>query len=425
MRKMLVPFVVSCLLAANAHANLSDWNWLTQYQKPNMHYGQLALHPYYKLTEVYDSNIYLVPHDLPGGQVGGGVKSSWITKNDLGVEAELPWNRINSLALGYDAESDIYSAQPSINNTINQAAHAEFVRKGARGIAYKVGDEYVNTTDQAFSELIQRKRRWMNRVYAAIDYMPTNGRLAGGVDADHETDKYIDPTLGAALNRYQENVGFNVGYMIQPKTKAYVSYHRGVIHYGVNPVPGQQDKSNKSHSAGVGVTGQLTPKLEGQVEAGGTYRQSDAAPVAGASLVARSFTVSTSLTYRPDTYSRVVLTVSRFLQESADPNNPFYNSNNLSLDMDHKFPHKVTAGANLAVGRDLYLNASSVVAPDGSLSSGNRRDDLYQGGGWIEYDIQSWLSTGVAYVYRERNSTLTGQFNYQESQVTWNAALKF
>jgi hypothetical protein len=420
MRKLFAAAAVTCLLAANADANLADWNWLTQYQKPNMHYGQLALHPYYKLIEVYDSNIFLVPHDQPSGQVGGGVRSSWITKNDLGLEGNLPFHHINNLALGYDFEHDHYTTQPSVNDTINQALHADFVRDGAQGVTYKAGDQYINTTDQAFSELIQRQRRWMNRAYVEVDYTPRNGRLAGGVNADHETDKYLDPTIGAGLNRYQEDGGFNVGYMLQPKTKVYVSYERTIIHYTVNPLPGTPDKDNKSHTASLGVTGQLSPKISGQVEGGYTYREYDAVPFAGAPRIERSATVSTNVTYRPDQYSKVVLTLSRFLQESLDPSNPFYYSNNASLDMDHKFPHKVTAGIGLAIGIDQYSNAQAVGA-----TIGNRRDDLYQGGAWIEYDIQQWLSTGIAYVYRERDSTFSGQFNYQDSQASWNASLKF
>ncbi|MFI5349323.1 MAG: outer membrane beta-barrel protein [Elusimicrobiota bacterium] len=421
MRKLLAASAVSCLLASTASANLTDWNWLTQYQKPNMHYGQLALHPYYKLSEVYDSNIFLVPRDLPSGQVGGGIHSSWITKNDLGLEANLPWQHINNLSLGYDFESDVYTTMPSLNNTINQAAHVDYVRAGAQGVTYKAGDQYVNTTDQAFSELIQRARRWSNRVYAEADYTPKNGRLAGGVTADHETDKYLDATLGAGLNRYQEDLGFNVGYMVQPKTKVYVSYLRGIIHYTVNPPPGGgPDKDNKSHTVAAGVTGQLTPKITGQVEGGMVYREYDAAPFAGGAQVERSASVSTSLTYKPDKYSNVILALSRFLQESLDPSNPFYISNNASLDLDHKFPHKVTAGINLAVGIDEYTNAQTV-----GTTTAIRRDDLYQGGAWVEYDVQQWLSTGLAYVYRERDSIFSGQFNYQESQVIWNASLKF
>ncbi len=423
MRQPILVLAVLTLLAPSAHANLSEWSWLSQYKKPNMHFGQLALHPYYRLTEAYDSNIYLVPRDQPSGQVGGGVRGSWITKNDLGLEANLPWAHINNLDLGYDFEADHYATQPSINDTINQSAHADYVRQGAQGLTYKIGDQYVNTTDQAFSELIQRQRRWMNRVYASIDYAPKNGRLAGGVDVDHETDKYLDTTLAAGLNRYQEDGGFNVGYMVQPKTKAYVSYHRGIIHYTVNPAPGGgPDKDSKSHTVAAGVTGQLAPKLEGQVEAGMTYREYDAAPVSGAARVRRSPVVETGVTYRPEKYTTAVLTVSRLLQESIDPSNPFYYSNNVTFDVDHKFPYKFTAGINLAMGIDQYLNAQNYNA---TAALATRRDDLYQGGVWVEYDIQQWLSTGLAYVYRERDSNLSGQFNYQDQLTSWNVMLKF
>lgn len=420
MRALIAAAAVSCLLAANAQANLTDWDWLTQYQKPNMHFGQLALHPYYKLSEIYDSNIYLMPRDQPGGQVGGGVRSSWITQNSLGLEANLPWRRINNLSLGYDFEDDAYTTQPSLNNTVNQAAHADLSRAGPRGITYKAGDQYVNTTDQAFSELTQRARRWMNRAYGAIDYAPKNGRLAGGVDADHQTDKYIDPTLGAQLNRYQEDGGFNVGCMVGPKTKAYVSYHRGIIHYTVNPTGGTPEHDSKSHTVAAGVTGALSPRITGQIEAGMTYREYDVAPIPGAPRIHRSATVATSVTYRPDYGSSVILSLSRYLQESIDPNNPFYYANNVSLDLERKFPRKVTAGVRLAMGIDQYQNVQSV-----GTTTAYRRDELYQGGAWFKYDIQAWLSTRLAYVYRELDSTLSGQFNYQDSRLTWDAELKF
>ncbi|HEX4048163.1 MAG TPA: outer membrane beta-barrel protein [Elusimicrobiota bacterium] len=421
MRKLFAVAAVSCLLAPRAQANLADWDWLTQYQKPNMHYGQLALHPYYKLSEAYDSNIFLVPHDLPSGEVGGGIRSSWITKNDLGLETNLPWRHINNLSLGYDFESDIYTTLPSVNNTINQALHADFVREGAQGMTYKAGDQYVNTTDQAFSELVQRARRWMNRVYAEADYTPLNGRLAWGVNADHEADKYLDPTIGAGLNRYQEDAGFNVGYMVQPKTKAYLSYTRTIIHDTVNPAAGVPDNDNKSHTVAVGLLGQLTPKIKGQVEAGETYRDYDAA-LPGQPLVYRSPTVTTDLTWSADKYTDVILTLSRLFQESIDSNNAFYYENDATLDIKHKFPRKFSAGISVAAGLDQYVNSQLVGA---GPATAERRDDLYQGGAWIEYDIQQWLSTGLAYVYRERDSTFSGEFNYQDSQVTWNAALKF
>jgi hypothetical protein len=222
------------------------------------------------------------------------------------------------------------------------------------------------------------------------------------------------------LNRYQEDAGFNVGYMVEPKTKAFVAYHRGIIHYTVNPVAGQTDKDSKSHTFSGGVDGILTPHLEGRVEAGMTYRQYDATPVSGAQRVYRTPTVSSAVTYKPDPYTKVVVGVSRYFEESIDVNNSFYYSNNLTVDMDHKFPYKFTAGATFTFGRDQYQNAQTFGG-----GTFNRRDDIYQTGAWVEYDIQKWLSTGLAYLYRERDSTMSGQFDYVDQQIIWNLAFKF
>jgi hypothetical protein len=420
MKRLSAVAVFSCLLASKANALPNDWYALTQYQTPNMHYGGLGLHPYYKFSEVYDSNIYLVPRNQSSGQVAG-VQSSWIAKNDLGLEANIPWRHLNNLSLGYDFESDVYTSAPSINDTINQMLHADFVREGARGMTYKAGDQYINTTDQASSELTQRARRWMNRAYVSADYAPKNGRLVAGVDADHETDKYLDPIYGSELNRYQEDAGFNVGYMLQPKTKAYVSYDREIIHYTVNPPPGVPEKDSKSHIVAIGAIGQLSPKIEGQVEIGLDYRQNDVAPVSGADRINRTPTILTQVTYHPDQSDDLILALSRTFQETIYVNNAFYYANVASLELDHRFPHRVKAGMNVALGKNQYLNAQAIGL--GSIS-GNRRDDLYQGGAFIEYDIQAWLSTRLSYVYNERDSTFSAQFNYQDAQVAWNVSFK-
>jgi hypothetical protein len=420
MRLILAPLVAGLLLSSPAHAINLDW--LTQYKKPNIHYGQLALHPYYQLSEVYDSNIYLVPRDQPNNVVvGGGVKGSWITKNELALEAVLPWRRLHSFAAGYDFEAQNYSTQSSLNDTINQKAHLDYVYKGAYGLTAKTGDQYTNTTDQAFSELVARDRRWTNLVYGELDYNPENSYLAGGADVAHTTTKYLGETIGRQLNRYEESAGFNVGYKIQPKTKLYASYHRGLTHYTVHRELPDQDKDSKSHDVGFGVAGVLAPKVTGQVEGGMTYREYDEAPIGGNTRVTHNFTVATNVVYKPSDRTDVILAASRKLEESINSVSRFYISNNVSLDVKHKLPRKFSVGANAAFGLDKYPDTQTVVGG----ATGNRRDDIYQGGVWLEYDIQAWLSTGVAYVFRERDSTFSGQFNYQDQQTSWNLALKF
>ena len=419
MRPMISAAAFAVLFASFAHAVNMDW--LTQYKQPNIHYGQLALHPYYQFTELYDSNIYLAPRQQPNGAiVGGGVKSSWITKNELALEAVLPWRQLHNFAAGYGAEFQNYTTDARANDTINQRAHLDYVYTGAYGLTFSAGDRYLNTTDQASSQLVDRNRRWSNEVYTALDYNPQNGYLAGGVDASHTVTKYLGPAIGRLLNRYSQRVGFNAGYKIQPQTKLYASYHRAIKHYTVHRELPDQDKNSKSHDVGLGVSGVLAPKITGQVEGGMTYREYDEAPIGGVTRVTRNFTVATNVVYKPTERTDVILGLSRNLQESISDSNRFYISNSATLDVKHKFPRKFSAGINLAFGLDKYPDTQAIGA-----TRGDRRDDIYQGGIWATYDIQAWLSTGLSYVYRERNSTFTGQFNYQDHQTAWYLALKF
>ena len=245
--------------------------------------------------------------------------------------------------------------------------------------------------------------------------------MTAGIDASQTTTKYISGSFSRNFNRYEQRAGFNVGYKVQPKTKLYASYHRGVIHYTVHRSPTDQDKDNKSHSIAGGVTGEITPKIEGRVEGGMTYREYDEPPIGGNTRVTRNATVSTELTYKPQDRTSLIFSLTRTLQESSSDSNRFYIYHMATLDLKHRLPRKFTVGCHAAFGLDKYPDVQVVATG----ASGERRDDAYQGGAWVEYDIQEWLSTGIAYLYRERNSTFTGEFNYEDQLTTWNLALKF
>ena len=406
-----------CLLATSAQAfNLS------QYKRPNIHWGQVQLHPFYILSETYDTNIYLVPKDQPvAGQVGGGVKSSWITKNNFGLEAVLPVRKVHTYTAGYSVEHQLYSTQPSVNNATNQNAHLDYEYKGAYGVTVSGGDRYVNTTDQAFSELIERNRRWMNQLWAEVDFAPERSRLVGGVDASHTTHKYVSGGIGKSLNRYEQKAGFNVGYMIMPKTKLYGAYHRSVIHYTVHRQFPDQDKNNKSNHVGVGLKGQLAPKFDGKLEAGMVFREYDEVPVGGTTKNTENLTVDGQLTFRQSPNTEWALMLERRLQESLAGRNRYFVANSAVLDVKHKLPRKFSVGGNLAYAVDKYEEPQN----NSSGALYNRRDDIYQYGVWVAYDIQEWLTAGVSFLSRERNSTMSGEFNYHDEQTQLNLALKF
>lgn len=417
-RPLGLSLVLSIFAAAPAaHAGL--WDSISQFKRPNMRWGQTSIHPYYQVSEMYDSNIYLMPPDLNGVQRGGGVKSAWITRNILGLRTNSQIGRLQTLDLGYEFESQLYSKDAERNDNIRQRVDADYNYKGARGLSGRLRDTYLNTTDPGFVELVNRERRWQNTFGAALDYDLPGSRMTAGVSYVHVVHKYLNPTLASILNRNEQAFGARMGYKVQPKTQVYTSYARTITHYSVHrESPTDQDKNNKGHRVGFGIEGQITPKIDGQVETGMTYREYDEAPVGGGGqTVTRNWNVKTSLTYLPIERLRAILTGRRDLQESTFGNNRFTIENGASLDVQYKLPRKITVGSMLG----MYI----VKFPEGASSSTRRRDDIYQQGAMVKYDIQEWLWTSLTYLHRQRFSSLSGEFNYNDHQTALNLSVEF
>lgn len=413
----LAVVALSALTAMPAQAGMmSDMMGM---QRPNMKWGLLEFHPYFKISETYDSNIYLVPRlDVSKPQVGGGLVGAWITAPLGGIRLALPISAMHKLEGGYEAEGRLFSKQPRANNAAHQKADLAYGFKGPMGISAKVRDSFINTTDPAFSELIERQQRWQNTAGLDVGYAPEGGRLAVTADVAHGVHKYLDPTLSGLLNRYEQIAGVKGSYKVLPKTKVYIAYHRGITHYSAG-----RNANHKDHYADVGVEGDLAPKVKGQVQAGLVNRRYDQTFAAGQNRSNNSYTVATKVSWKPLERSMVNLGAARSLQESTFAGNRFYENNLVSLGLMHKLPYKLTAGVNFSAGWDKYPVPSS---PAPGVSVANRRDDQHQQAATLDYDVNSWLKAGVGYLHRTRwAKNFTDQFSYEDHQTNLNIAVTF
>ncbi|MDE2291843.1 MAG: hypothetical protein KGL53_07150, partial [Elusimicrobia bacterium] len=130
----------------------------------------LELHPFYNLSQSYDSNIYLVPPDNPDGtRQGGGVRSSWITVNQLGTGWKLPFGKRHSLNGFYWGRLTDYSKEGRANDAADQELRASYDVKGLRGSSFSLWNDYLNTEDPAFSEQVTRQRRFSDETAFKLD----------------------------------------------------------------------------------------------------------------------------------------------------------------------------------------------------------------------------------------------------------------
>lgn len=415
--------------------NQSSWSQIkdeiSQFKKPNIKWGLLQLHPYVGVGGNYDSNIYLAPTShVPGQNANGGqaapVRGSWITDTNFGLKTFLPLSPLHSVMLDYDFVWQDYVKEPAVNNTINQTLNAGYSYKGPQGLSGFVRDDYVNTSDQAFTELTSRQQRWENALTAQGEYSPENGHIFAAVDAYDTMDKYVATSLDIrkSLDRYTEGVGLKAGWQLAPAvgqtqaTRFYAAYHRQIIHYTV----GQSNpKDNKADLLDFGVEGRIAPKLTGQIQTGVQFRKYDEQVYPGVATRLTEWMVATNVTYFPLERTSVNLLLYRSPQESTFAPNQYYVANNVGLSVKHRFPRsKLTGTVNAGMEIDQYPEATpSDPAKPGYIGgpSGNRRDDVYQIGPGLDYDIQEWLRVGASYLYRTRFSVFSQQFSYAD-QVT-------
>ncbi|MDD5658051.1 MAG: outer membrane beta-barrel protein [Elusimicrobia bacterium] len=428
----LYAIVAAALLALPAQAESG---------KPNIKLGQLALHPYYGISAIYDDNIYLVPKNEDGHAVaGGGVRGSWIMSNNLGLRADMPMGETQKLAASYDLRSDIYKAQSSANNAVTQKAGGAYDFKGAR-TKLRLSDDYVNTSDPAFNpnntavagELVTREKRWNNAAGGGVEYF-LGDKFFAGIDGAHSIQKYLSRSLGQKLNNYALSFGGRAGYKLLPKTRAYLGVHRSITHYSVTrdisditettaagDVIKVQDHvaNHKDWLVDAGVEGSIAPKVTGRVQGGYVYRRHDKDNSdARRRPISRNATVSVGVDYKPTERDTVKLTANRGLVDAVTGGN-YYLTNGGVLDLSHKWD-KITVG--LAGG--LQVDKYSEAITSGGLTA-NRRDAVYTGAARCEYRIQEWLAANLGYKNVSRFSNFSRQFNYKDNRTSAELRLSF
>lgn len=396
--------LVAALLLSPSLGHAGYMADMMNYQKGGLRMGKLSMSPYAAISEAYDSNIYLVPRDQAGGViVGGGVVSSWITDISAGLGLGFEANKMHKLTANYGIQGLIYEKQPEANNAANQTAGLMYQYTGPQGLTGKVFDNFMNTQDPAFSELVQREQRWQNTLGAEGEYGLPGGRAFGGLSYGHTTHKYVSPTIGADLNRFEDTYGAKLGYKVQPKTRLYGTYRRTVAHFTVQG----NARNNNQHFGGAGIEGQIAPKVNGSIETGVSTRHYDQAS-AGRPGNTLNWNVTSNVAWKPQDRCTITGSLRRSVQESTFQTNRFYISTAFDLKYEHHFPSKVTGWTAFGFTNDKYPDTVTV---GGHTAA--RHDQIYRANVGAEYALKTWLSLMADYEFKERNSVFPGQFNYE------------
>lgn len=373
----------------------------------------VEIHPFYSLSQTYQSNINRVRRDRPdGGRFGGGVLSSWITSHQAGAGFAVPVSRRHRVDGRYAAEWLNYSTQPRSHNTFNQNVGLGYAYSGIRGVTGQAAASYTNTVDPPLSELIQRERR--HQTSASTSLASTRSRwFAWTLDVQGSLHRHLNPSLAASLNHLEYSAGGSTGVLLQPKTRLYLAYHQSRAEY-----PRRPTSDSVSHSFDAGIDGRLAPKVTGRAQLG-VQRREYSAPLAGNADNPSFFQTQVALAFKPDDRNRASLQVSRGASDTVFGSNRYSIATSASLALFHATQGGLSCSANATYQVTEYpVPASS----GGALRA--RRDRTYGAGLGLDKRVRPWLSWGLGY-QRLENRSAFGDFDYADDRTTMNLRIAF
>lgn len=335
----------------------------------------------------YDDNIYLTDENT---------KDSFISSTQVGAnyKANVPGSGLELSAtglVGYNA----YTEDSSKNNYWNALANVDL-----KNDMFNIGDNFLYTSDPANSELTERAERINNTGYISFK-TSTEKTLGFGLFADDSYDRYFQAEYGDDLNRNRVNVGAKLFYNVSPKTNFFAEYMYSDIAYETN-----KDNNSTGNTVGLGVEGDIAATVNGIAKV--TYAMRDYEnDVPGVNNYNDLFGYYVALQWQPTDRNTIRLSGERSMQESMYGSNRYYADTLVSLYASQKIFDKWTASLTLGWENMAY---------DRYEGNTKRNDDLYTIRPALDYQFKDWLSAGVWYQFRTRQSN-TNPFDYNRNQA--------
>lgn len=361
----------------------------------NLKVGNLEINPFLSTQESYDSNIYLTRDER---------KSALINRSVIGVNLLHKFGSRYDLKGGYNMEVLGYSRDTQVNNAVHHNANLGFKGNMPKGMTVTVDDKWKQTTDQATSQEVERALRVENTASVVFN-APLRSKFGFSVAAQHVYNNYLDTAYGS-LDREETQVGFDLEYKWQPKTKFFVAYRHGILNYQVG-----YTNDATFDSVEVGATGSIAPKVQGTVKAGVQMRKYED-DLNDAKEDANTAQYSVQAVWKPVEKTDVTLFAKRGNVETNYGDARFYTSTLTDLSvsrMVRKF--KVTVGLSYEDVR--YSDQRNTL----SATELVRNDENASARLTVDYNIQKWLVANAGYSYKDRSSNFD-QFEYKDNIIS-------
>lgn len=379
-------------------------------------WGRTAIVPRLAYTGLYDSNIYREPDDVVG---------DWVNIISPGLMLLHERDQNTFLMLSYDADIYLYSSNPDIN-FVRHTGRLEGQYMFPSNFYVRVEDLFVHTADPTGDDNLFRQdeynvQRWYNIANIALGYETYKfGAEVGYENYLHRYDESIDYWQ----NEDAHTAHLELRYRVFPKTSITARYELSFINYpnqnnGDNDIDAtsRNSEDNTLNQVFLGVLFDPTAKLRGYLRGGigwKDYKNTRNWDDAKYNDI-MTWVVQADLEYLYSENLTFALEGERSLRDTSDTRYNYFFYNSIGLDVDYSFYEKWVASLG---GRYEYVQYNGAGIYD------DRLDNILSGEVNLDYAFRDWLSLGVFYQIRNRDSNL-GSEDYLSHRVGLSIAAEY
>ncbi|GEM_PF-3101320 len=362
--------------------------------------GALKLHPSYETSVTYDDNVRLSNTNKKGDVF-------FTQRPGLIGEVRLGDHRLEA---GYGVELLTF-VKDHEENAVNHLAHA-LLELNFNDLHLTASEAMEEATNRLLSENSVRDRAFLNTVSVGSRYDRPHWALESSWT--HNTVKHRATQFRP--NDYGEDVlSVLGGYKAAPKLLVLLEPTVGLINYDRNTTNADQPYWRLM----TGFRTESIDRLISSVKVGYQHRTLTDVGGQGSHRNYSGLVANMETTYKLNSSDNATLVYSRTVWPSTHTNNNWYREDRIGLSLRKALGQKWSVIPAVAWQMNAYPETSTV----GGVTK-KRRDNFATAGVGLRYDIQEWLSTGIAYDFRSRHSNFS-TFNYNDNQFSMDLTVAF
>lgn len=359
----------------------------------NLHAGPLEIHPILKATESYTNNVYSRPN---------AKKRDWYTTTIAGLRLDLPF-REHLLDLGYQATFNRYAKYDEENSTTHVADGLLDLKLGSR-FGLTLSDRYSKSfesrgeTATGIQEHFETNAATVSVAYELVDVSEVR------LDYTKTTWDYKNSTYRA---RDEDLAEAYIYLKFLPKTSAFIEVDGNNIDYNDS----NSSQNSQEITGLLGLTWELSDSSIGTVQAGYMKKNFNDKAVRDFNTWVAFADINHDITES----TRIVLDAHRKVSETTLVGSRYILNTRGSARLIHSFFTKFSVDIHASLSKDAFsdINTGATLV---------RKDSTSASGVGVNYDIQNWLTAGLGYEQRDRNSNVDTA-DYDEN--IYSVSLKF